>query len=80
MCDRGKTHLGAECREENMPIHKKTVNGKFHILVDLDKLRWDCDNALLHALALPSDGVTLQLDDRSTPDHFRSLDVIEGNI
>ena len=80
MGDRGKAHLGAECREENMPVHKKTVNGKFHILVDLYELRWDLGNALLLTLALPSDGVTLQLDDRSAPDHFCSLDVINGNI
>ena len=52
MGDRGKAHLGAECREENMPVHKKTVNGKFHILVDLYELRWDLGNALLLALAL----------------------------
>jgi hypothetical protein len=38
MGDRGKAHLGAECREENMPVHKKTVDGKFHILVDLYEL------------------------------------------
>ena len=80
MCDHGIAHLGAECREENMPVHKKTVNGKVHILLDLDKLRWDHNNALLLALALPSDGVPLQLNDRSAPDHFRSLDVINGNI
>ena len=80
MCDRGKAHLGADCCKKHMPVHKKTVNCKFHILVDLDEFRWDRDNALLLALALPSDGVTLQLDDQSAPDHFCSLDIINGNL
>ncbi len=61
MGDRGKkAHLGAECREENMPVDKKTVDGKLHILVDLYELRWDLGNALLLALAIPSDGVSLE--------------------
>ena len=58
MGDRGKAHVGAECRKKDMPVHKKTVYGKFHILVDLDEFRWDRDNALLLVLALPSDGVS----------------------
>ena len=38
MGDRGKAHLGAECSEEHMLVYEKTVDGKFHILMDLDEL------------------------------------------
>ncbi len=51
MSGRGEAHPGAEGSKEHMFVHKKTVNAKFHVLVDLDKLRRDFDNALLLALA-----------------------------
>ena len=80
MGDRGKAHLGAEGSKEHMLVYKETVNGKFHILMDLDELRGDLDNTLLFALAIPSNGVPLHLDDRTAPDHFSSLDIINGDI
>ncbi len=80
MSDRGEAHPGAEGCKEHMFVHKKTVNGKFHILMDLDKLRRDFDNALLLALAPPSDSVPLHFDDRSAPDYFSSLDIINGDL
>ena len=80
MSDRGEAHPGAEGSKEHMFVHKKTVDGKFHVLVDLDKLRRDFDNALLLALAHLSDSVTLHFDDRSAPDYFSSLDIINGDL
>jgi hypothetical protein len=59
---------------------KKTDIGKFHILMDLDELQGDFDNALLLAFALPLDSVPLHLDDRSASDHLSSLDIINGKI
>jgi hypothetical protein len=52
MGDCGETYLHAVGSEKNMLIHKKAVNGQFHLLVELDKFTGDFNDALDSPLAL----------------------------
>jgi hypothetical protein len=53
---------------------------QFHILLEFNELLEDFDNTLHQALAVPSNCIPFQLEDRLTPNHFRGLDIINSHI
>jgi hypothetical protein len=76
----GEKYFGAESGEEFMFIDKEEINCQFHILLVFDELLGYFDNTLHQALAIPSNCIPFHLEDRSTPNHFRGLDIINSHI
>ncbi len=76
----GETYFGAESGEEYMFIDKKAVNHQVHVLLEFDELLGDFDNTLPQALANPSNCIPFHLEDKLTPNHFGSLDIINSHI
>ena len=61
MSDRGKADFSAESGEEDMLVDKKHINCQLHILVKLDELCRQLDNALRHSLSILTYCVPLHL-------------------
>ena len=80
MGDCGEANLGAEGGEEYMLVDKEAINCQFNVFVELDELPGNLDNTLCHVLAVPTNCIPFQLEDRSTPNHFRGLDIIKSHI
>ncbi len=53
---------------------------QFNILIELDELYGNLDNALNYLLAVPPHCLTLHLEDRASPNHFGSLYILKSNI
>ena len=61
MSDCGESNFCAESGEEGVLIDEKHINCQLHILVKLDELGWDLDNALRHSLGIFLYRVSLHL-------------------
>jgi hypothetical protein len=79
MSDRGEADPCAISHEEDVCVDKN-VNCQFDISMELDALCGNLDNVLHYLLAIPLHRVTLNLEDRTTPNHFGSLHILECNI
>jgi hypothetical protein len=80
MSDRREAHLCAVGHDENVFIYKKNINCQFHILMKLDELCGNLNNALHYLLAVPPHRVTLHLEHGASPNHFGGLYILECNI
>jgi hypothetical protein len=80
MSDRGEAYLCAISHEEDVFVDKKNIDRQFNILMELDELCGNLNNALHYLLAIPPHPVTLHLEDGASPNHFSSLHILECNI
>jgi hypothetical protein len=80
MSDRGGADLCAISHEEDVYVDKENVNCQFDILMELDELCGNLDNALHYLLAVPPHRVTLHLEDRASPNHSGGLNILKCNI
>jgi hypothetical protein len=63
-----------------MCLSTKNVNHQFDILMELDELCGNLDNASHYFLAVPPHCVTLYLEDGAFPNHFCGLHILKCNI
>jgi hypothetical protein len=75
MSDCGEAYLYAIGHEEDVFVDKKTSIWQFNIVMELDELCGNLDNALHYLLAVPPHHVTLHLEDGASPNHFGGLHI-----
>ena len=68
--DCGEADFCAERGEEDVLVDEKHINCKLYILMKLDELGWNLDNALQHTLGIFPHCVSLHLQHGPATNHF----------